>query len=427
MIESVKNLYIKFEDHIFTQGANAIFMVAGIAIHIFLTRVVFSLDDYGVFNGMLSLLGTLSLIFCTGLPLYLTRKISREESSQAHGVAVVVFDLILSFIVSIFLIVFSKQIDNSLSKNVSIEGYLPYFLIILPAYTVNSFIQSFLGGKRRFKEQAILSAMTSIIKAVFAILFGYYFGIVGALIAYASQGYIMLVYFLLRNIKKINISVTQVAAQVKKIAFSGEMWHVATMITVYSVLTNFLLTRDLFLVENYAFKDYGLYSAMTTLARIPVYPLLSLGVIFFPNYSRKGLSLADSKKRFIRDILFEIGFAIPMVLVYFLFGGFAMELLFKLSPANASLILGLIAISSASFAIFSLIATKVQAMGFQTSSVVAVVLSLLILFSAGPYLIQNYGLIGASLNILAATLPSSIVIIIAVLFKQQPSENTLQS
>ena len=419
MIEALKTFAKK---HIYIQVANLFFVASGLIIHLYLSGGVLSIEEYGSFKLIISIVGTLSIVLTTGLPMFAIQQVSRKSFDDNKFVSVLMIDVLLNFLLIGVLFAFPSQIGGLLFSNAGLAEFLPVVAIVLPSYLLNSFVVSYLNAHERFGMQSLASTVNNVIKlaAVFVLTANY--GVAGAIMAYGISGLAIGVFAIVFMLAKRRINFPRAIKGFKLLIGSTKMWSFVIPLTVYSFLFTSIVTQDLLIVENsLSAEEFGVYSIVTILSGVLIPLFAALGAVFFPTYSKQ-TDPKEIKKELRKDLAIEFGLAIGGVSGYAIFGSFVLGLFYGQEFGQYSGILTISAFSYLSYAIMGLVAVKLQSINKQLVSLGGVITVIVALQLLGPDLVSSYGLEGAAVKLAVVCLPVlAILLLLLPIYVQRSS------
>lgn len=192
----MKNVINKIKTILSNRFINAIFFGAGGAViskglfllfNIVVARILKE-KQYGMYSIINNTVQTFTVFAGAGLGVTLSRYVAlyREKNKRLAGISIktlLVFNIILSLIISLVMFIFSDAISDLLSKEVNISFYLKITSFTLFFTSVALILQSILQGFEKYKSVAIILTITNFITLVLGIFLSKYYSIIGTIIS----------------------------------------------------------------------------------------------------------------------------------------------------------------------------------------------------------------------------------------------------
>lgn len=163
--------------------------------------------QYGVYSIINNTVQTFTVFAGAGIGVTLTRYVAlyREKNKKMAGIVIktlLIFNLILSLIISILMFSFSQNISKIISEQVDITMYLKITSITIFFTSVALILQSILQGFEKFKKVALIQVISNLLMLVIGIVLTKIFNIIGTIIALVVLQIIMTIFFII-TIKRI--------------------------------------------------------------------------------------------------------------------------------------------------------------------------------------------------------------------------------
>lgn len=278
---------------------------------------------YGELEALISLSGLLGVI-PGSISLVVIKYVSAAQNEEEINNLISwmrskVFQFSLIFF--ILIIILSPIIKSFLH----IEKMIYIILIaIITFFSIPTLLnRSILQGLLKFKEMIISVLIENGIKFVVGVILvysGYRVGgaMAGFTLAAIVGWYLTNIYLVDRIRKK-----TKLPPKIKSM-----IWYTIPVIIQSIALTSFY-SSDLVLVKHFfPSHDAGIYAALSTLGKIILFGSGPIGAVMFPLVSQRYSRGYEYRKIFIYSFLATLVFAIFVVIIYWLFPQFAINLLF---------------------------------------------------------------------------------------------------
>ncbi len=278
---------------------------------------------YGELASLISLIGLLGIIPAS-LSLVIIKYVSgaKNETEAAiliHWLKAKVFKISLIFF--IFIIVISPALASFL--HINRLSYL--FLIALASlFTIQTLLnRSILQGLLNFKEMILSVFVENGAKLLISVILVYLgFRVGGAMLAFvmaAALGFLITNHYLnVKSEKTSNISLNL-----------KPMFLFTIPVMVQSLAVTSLYSSDLILVKHFfSSHDAGLYAALSTLGKIIFFGAGPIGSVMFPIISSRHATGLKVNKIFLYSFFATAVISLSILIVYLLFPGMAINLLY---------------------------------------------------------------------------------------------------
>ncbi|WP_340817894.1 flippase [Methanolobus sp. WCC4] len=378
--------------------AQAVFVASGYAIHIGLGRLL-GPSNYGIYAVVISLMTMVNLILATGIPQALSKYVAHGDIS-VKAVRDISLKIQLVFSLGIFLIYYI--IAGKIALLLNDEGLTPLIRLssfIVPSYALYSISTGYLNGLQEYKKQAITAISYSFFKAIFILVM--------VLIGYALRGAIF--GFVLAPMAALLIGiyctkqrkfVEKNSQEINKEISVRQVLDFAIPIIFFSVITNLISNIDLFFVKAYLTDyDAGIYSASSTISKVPFYLTTGLYGALFPLISKNAASnnIKKNRKYAVKSFKYLFIAMAPTVFVIYMLSEELLTLLYSIEYIGGAQVLSILIIGIGFFSLFSLLTTILNGIGMPRISVAISILLLFINILLNITLIPKYHIIGAAI------------------------------
>ena len=396
----------------FLMLAQFVTSLSGYGVHIALARLM-GPSIYGDFGLILSFFLIAKTIFATGV----NRSVSKYVSEgKWNDVGILKSGLHLQFILTAICIalyyLFSGLLsgyfnDPSLTNNMF---YSSFILIPLSAYVVIT--KGYLGGKRRFRTQALLEAFHSIMKLIIALLLVYFgYGILGALTGYALGpllATIVAIYYIFR----IRRNKSPLALNTKK------LFLFSVPISLFYVFNTVNLEIPLFLLKHYWVDDalIGYYTSATTLARVSFTLASALVFTMIPSISSafEAKNMPLVRKYIKKSFRYMFLVLAPFVILTITNSKSIIELLYSNVFQPASSVLPYLVLAFFIFSVVMVFASFFIAVGKPGTAMKISIVSLIFTVLISYTIIPMQGMIGAGISLLIGSIISLLISIVVI-------------
>lgn len=275
---------------------------------------------YGELVSLISIIGMGSALF-SFLGLVVVKFISSSSNKELAGVYYVLKRIMLGILVILLVsVLFTVPISNFLYTKPSIVILLAPILFFSFLHLVYS---SFLQGLFRFKELVAVNISGWVLKIILGLLLVYLgLSLFGTIVAMLLSALITLMAarYVLGEIKS---SETEGKKVFKK------MFKYCLPALVVTLFINSYISTDVILVKHFfSSLDSGIYACLSTLGKIIFYGAAPVSAVMFPLVSKRFSYNQSTKVFFLYSLLLTLLISVCVLLVYWLFPGLVVTLLF---------------------------------------------------------------------------------------------------
>jgi len=395
---------------IFLIAAQISFVLSGYATHIGLGRLL-GPEDYGLYAVVISLMTMVNLILSTGIPQAVSKYVAQGDGNELH-VKRTAQNMQLTFSLIMFIAYYSFA--DQLATMLNDPGMAPYLKLssfIVPAYALQALYIGYFNGLKEYGKQSLMLILYSVFKVLFILGF--------ALTSYALYGAIS--GFILSSVAIMFLSLYLVHSADDRLQASSNghsmvsartILNFATPIVFYSAATNLILNFDLFFVKAYLTDmDAGIYSAVSTISKVPFFIIAGIYGALFPAIS--SMSVHNDRSQMIRQIIKSVKYSmfvlVPSTSFIVLFSEQVLSFLFSDQYSAGSTALGVLTIGMGFFGLFSLFTTVINGIGKPRISMLISLFVLVLDIFLNRSLIPSYGVDGAAMATCTACLLGLVV------------------
>ncbi|MFH1850440.1 MAG: oligosaccharide flippase family protein [archaeon] len=378
---------------IYLTSAELFFFLTSYITYFFIGRALRP-EEFGIFGVVVFLASMINTVITTAFQQTISRFVAQDtryaSDVRTKGLLVV---LCFSFAITLLYLASAGWIASLLN-----DASLAVFIRISSALIlVSSVFHGYLGylnGLKRFREHAIITYIYSLLRLlliVSAVWLGY--GVKGALVAIILSPLAFVLVFMFRySGGRISGSVTL-----------RRIFAFAYPLMLFTIVLNLFLNLDLFMVKSLSDESSanllaGLYTAASTLARIPYYLILGLSMVLFPliSESTHANNHERTRKQISRSMRYCLLFLVPIVAVISSTSRGLLTLVYSAAYAGAAPALGILIIGNAFFALFVILTTVVSGSGQPKKSFLISVPLLVLDLILNYLLITRWGISGAA-------------------------------
>lgn len=383
---------------IYLIAAQVSFVLSGYATHIGLGRFL-GPSDYGIYAVVISLMTMVNLILSTGIPQAVSKYVAHGEGNELH-VKRTAQKLQLFF--SLVLFVLYYFLADQLAIMLNDPGLAPYLRLssfIVPGYALHALYIGYFNGLKEYGKQSLMVILYSIFKVVFILGFAITsYGLSGAITGFIlSSVSIMILGFYFGYLVKKKLPAPN---NEHSLISARTILDFATPIVFYSVATNLIMSFDLFFVKAYLTDmDAGIYSAVSTISKVPFYVIAGIYGALFPAISSMSAHNDRSQMtlQIIKSVKYSMFILVPSTLFIVLFSEQLLSFLFSEQYSAGAATLGVLTIGMGFFGLFSLFTTVINGSGQPRVSMIMSLFVLVLDLLLNQSFIPLYGIAGAAM------------------------------
>lgn len=305
---------------------------------------------YGELVALISLSGLLSILPAS-INLVVVKYVSASETKEEQ-IALITWLRLRIFQLSIILFILLLLIAPFIRSFLHIS-HLSYIVAVAITFLfslLTFYNRSVLQGLLKFKEISISIVSENSIRfavSVLLILLGYQVG--GAMIGLVTS--VFIAWYITNGYLK-----TPSRKNQKALSNVKSMIMYSIPVAVQSIALTSFYSSDLILVKHF-FSSYeaGMYAALSTLGKIILFGAGPISAVMFPIVAQRYSKSKEYRKIIILSFLATLIFATTVLIIYFLFPQFAINLLYGAAYLEASNLLIWFGIFMTLFTICSLL------------------------------------------------------------------------
>jgi O-antigen/teichoic acid export membrane protein len=399
-----------------------VFNISGYIIHALMGRIL-DPAGYGQFSIIITFTTMMVILVGRGIPIstskYLGEVITDRENNyyKIKKSAFFVQIMVILFVTIIYF--FLAPVFAILLRDPSLTNLFRISSLIIPAFALASFYTYYFTGIKAFKIQSFLKIWRSVLKVFLIVGLGFLYKVKGAIVGQALAPFVVFLtgYFIdpfskskLKNKKSFKESPIDFKLSKKLSKFAGP-------IVVFMLFYEFMLSMNLYFVKALMGSDEltGIYSAASTVSRIPYYLFFFMTIILLPKISEL---IANKKKEQTQKLLsnaFKYLFLIlvPTTLLLSLFSESAIRFFYGSRYTSAGSIMSILIFGFSFLTIFYIITFVLNGSGKNRFPVATAITGTLLNGVLNWILIKKMGLLGSAW---ATTITAFIIMLWALIY-----------
>lgn len=360
-----------------------------------------SVNDFGLFYAVLSFVGLLSIFKDMGFSTAMTKFIAEynarndKKSIKSTIISVILIQVLISVVISLIVIALSDRLAVNYFKS---QESVILLKIILLSYIVSSFVtlQYVFQGLGKIGYYSVMEPLRNI-AALVAVFLLIHLGVTGVAYSYLISG-IVLTFIISFLLIKIFPFFSVKAGFDEEITKKILIFSVPVFMT--SVGSSLLGYTDTALITYFLSLDQvALYQVALPTSQLFWVLISSISIVILPVVAELW---AKNDKQTLSKILsivikFTFMMAIPFLLVFVLFADILIRMFFGTEYMNAVPVLQILTINSVFYALFSISAAAMLAIGRPENNVKIISFIAVLNLALNIILIPVLGIVGAAL------------------------------
>ena len=398
------------------------FNISGYIIHALMGRIL-DPAGYGRFSIIITFTTMIIILIGRGIPISTSKYLSEVTGDKINGYydikksALFIQTLLVTVVTLIYFLLapFFAKILNDPSLTILFQ----VSSLIIPPFALASFYAYYFTGIQDFKKKSFLKFLRSILKIIFIVGFGYFFKVIGAIIGQALApllvyltGYLIdpFTKFRLRKKKGFRNNPLDYVLMKKLAGFAGP-------IVLFMLFYEFMLSMNLYFIKVMLGSDdlTGIYSAASTVSRIPYYLFFFMTIILLPKISELIASQNEERTKKLLEKAFKYLFIslIPITVILSLFSESAIRFFYGSQYTSAGAIMSILIFGFAFLTVFYIITFVLNGAGKNRFPVATSLFGALLNGILNWILIQKMGITGSAL---ATTITAFIIMVWALIY-----------
>lgn len=403
-------------------SAELIFNISGYIIHALMGRIL-DLAGYGQFSIIITFTTMVVILVARGVPIAASKylgEVITDKNNQYYNIkrsALFVQNLIIVIITLIYFLL--APVFASLLRDPDLTNLFRLSSLIIPAFALASFYTYYFTGIKAFKTQSFLKIWRSVLRVILIVGLGFLYKVKGAIIGQALAPFIVfLTAYLIDPFTKLKLRNKEDFKE-KPIDFklAKKLSKFAGPIVIFMLFYEFMLSMNLYFIKAIMGSDEltGIYSAASTVSRIPYYLFFFMTIILLPKISEL---IANNKKERVQKLLsgaFRYLFLIltPITFLLSLFSESAVRFFYGSQYTPAGPIMSVLIFGFSFLTIFYIITFTLNGADKNKFPVITSIVGVLLNGILNWFLINKMGLIGSAW---ATTITALLIMIWALVY-----------
>jgi len=382
------------------------FNISGYIVHSLMGRIL-DPAGYGRFSLIITFTTMIIVLIGRGIPIstskYLGGVISKDKNNDYYDIkkaALFIQLILITLATSIYFLLapfFAKILrDSSLTNLFRISS------LIIPSFALASFYSYYFTGIKHFKKTSFLKILRSITKVIFVVGLGYFFKVAGAIVGQALAPFS--VFIAGRLIDPFTKSKLKAKKGFRKnplnYSLVKKLANFAWPIIIFMMFYEFMLSMNLYFIKAMIGSDEltGIYSAASTVSRIPYNLFFFMTIILLPKISELITANDKIKTKKLLEKAFKYLFLllIPITSLLSLFSGSAVRFFYGNQYTSAGSVMSVLIFGFAFLTVFYIITFVLNGAGNNKFSVIAAFSGTVLNGILNWILIKKFGIIGSA-------------------------------
>jgi len=408
----IKNLLKRLKrDHLIRDSAYMILSniySKGMAyLFYFVTALILGTEGFGILRGLMPLMDTVIILFCSGMPPSMARYISQYSGKDYTWIFSILFMMVILSTLGALSIFLLRYIVGGGYEDIDTSLYLVVGFTVISSSFI-SWSRGVLQGLLKIKDLSKTWIVEYLFKIPLVVILSTCLGVLGAILS-ISLSYVFGGFFgfhLLRRyigMEKLDIGNTFV-----------EKRDLIKEVILYSIpialgTASYRLLNDLdsvVIMSLLGAQDNGIYGYASLLSRGVFLFASAVGIPLLPRVAKTG-----DFKSIKKALLINLALITPVLLLMFLFPGEVLRIFFGVEDERAVISLKILSISAGFMSSYTVCASALQGLGYGRVPLYILLVGIILNGILNYLLVKKIGIIGGAYG----TLISSILIFILII------------
>lgn len=385
--------------------AELAFNISGYIIHALMGRIL-DPAGYGRFSIIITFTTMVIILIGRGVPISTSKHLGEITKDKINNYYITkksaLFLQLIIIVLTTTIYFLLAPVFANLLNDPGLANLFRLSSLIIPSFALASFYVYYFTGIKAFKKQSLLKFSRAIFKIFTIVGLGILYKIKGAVVGQALAPF--LVFLIAYYIDPFSISKLKKQEGFKKSPIDFQLVkklaNFAGPIVIFMLFYEFMLSMNLYFVKAILRQDdlAGIYSAASTVSRIPYYLFFFMTIILLPKISEL---ISNNNRKEAQQLLkkaFKYLFIslTPITFILSLFSESIVRFFYGNHYASAGEIMSILIFGFAFLTIFYIITFVLNGAGNNKFPVVTAVTGTLINGILNFYLIKKFGLIGSA-------------------------------
>ncbi|HIP15759.1 MAG TPA: flippase [Methanothermococcus okinawensis] len=368
----------------------------------FVTALILGTEGFGILKGLMPLMDTITILFCSGIPPSMARYISQYSERDHTWIFSILFIMVILSTFGALSIFLLRYIVGGGYENIDTSIYLVVGFTVISSSFI-SWSRGVLQGFLKMKDLSKTWIVEYLFKIPLAVILSTYLGVLGAILS-ISLSYIFGGFFgfrLLRryvNMEKLDIINTLI-----------EKRDLIKEVILYSIpialgTASYRLLNDLdsiVIMSLLGAQDNGIYGYASLISRGVFLFASAVGIPLLPRVAK-----TRDFKSIKKALLINLVLITPVLLIMFLFPEKVLRIFFGVEDERAVISLKILSISAGFMSSYTVCASALQGLGYGRIPLYILLVGIALNGILNYLLVKKIGIIGGAYG----TLVSSILI-----------------
>ena len=368
----------------------------------FVTALILGTEGFGILKGLMPLMDTITILFCSGIPPSMARYISQYSERDHTWIFSILFIMVILSTFGALSIFLLRYIVGGGYENIDTSIYLVVGFTVISSSFI-SWSRGVLQGFLKMKDLSKTWIVEYLFKIPLAVILSTYLGVLGAILS-ISLSYIFGGFFgfrLLRryvSMEKLDIINTLI-----------EKRDLIKEVILYSIpialgTASYRLLNDLdsiVIMSLLGAQDNGIYGYASLISRGVFLFASAVGIPLLPRVAK-----TRDFKSIKKALLINLVLITPVLLIMFLFPEKVLRIFFGVEDERAVISLKILSISAGFMSSYTVCASALQGLGYGRIPLYILLVGIALNGILNYLLVKKIGIIGGAYG----TLVSSILI-----------------
>ena len=372
----------------------------------FITAVILGTEGFGILRGLMPLIDTVTILFCSGIPPSMARYISQySERDYSWIFSILLVMVILSTFGALFIFLL-KYILGGGYRDIDTSLYaVAAFTVIASSFI--SWSRGVLQGLLKIKDLSKTWIVEYLFKIPLAVVLSNSLGVLGAILS-VSLSYIFGGFFGFQMLRRY--------IEIGRLDIFNTLWEKRDLIReviLYSIpialgTASYRLLNDvdsIVIMSLLGAQENGIYGYASLLSRGVFLFASAVGIPLLPRVAKSGDFKSIKKALLINLVLIT-----PVLLVMFLFPGEVLKIFFGVEDERAVISLKVLSISAGFMSSYTVCTSALQGLGYGKMPLYILLVGITLNTVLNYILVKKIGVVGGAYGTLISSILISVLI-----------------